>query len=151
MPFALQYQSVSSKYLRVRRYRETPEPIPKRGISHLFILSLSGYFPSHKWGVRRQNPQKTARQITVNPSINLEKGAIKNRPEGRQTYMDRQASAHFLHSAAHFWQWSSLNFAQLVEHSSQIVAHSWQNSLACLESDDIRQAASLQTPAHSII
>jgi len=101
--------------------------------------------------MRRQKSPKTA-PANYSKSIDRSgKRLIKNRPEGRQTYMDRQASAHFLHSAAHFWQWSSLNFAQLVEHSSQIVAHSWQNSLACLESDDIRQAASLQTPAHSII
>jgi hypothetical protein len=87
MLFALQCQSVSSKFLRIHGSTgKYPEPIPKRGISHLLILSLSGYFLLHKRGMRRQNPQKTARKITVNLSIDLEKGAIK-KPPRRAAYL----------------------------------------------------------------
>lgn len=52
---------------------------------------------------------------------------------------------------AHFWQWSSWNLEQLVEHSSQIVAQSWQISLACVDSISIKLAASLQMLEHPII
>lgn len=59
------------------------------------------------------------------------------------------ALAQEVHSSAHFVQCSSLNIAHSEAHFSQMVAQSLQRSFENWASEDMKQAASLQMPAHS--
>ena len=69
----------------------------------------------------------------------------------KKDYVDMalHSLAQEVHSAAHFTQWSSLNIPHSVAHFLQIVAQSLQRSLENSESEDMKQAASLQMLAHA--